>query len=315
MTIIRPKALKEGDKIGIVAPSMHVIDEDAVQQGIKKIKDLNFDVEYGENVFQKYRNTTATPKERAKEVMDFFERRDIKGIVCLIGGDSVVQLLRLIDYRIIRDNPKVFCGMSDITHLHLAFLTRANMMSLHGPDLTFGFGASENKDALNYNVDLFMRCCTVQNAIGKMPAFGEWECWRPGFAEGRLVGGWIGAVAGLAGTKYWPSIDNIILFWEAFGKEPHDIERTFELLKANDFFDKVRGMIVGKLVECEEKTYENLMPSIKELVLEITSNYNIPIIGNVDFGHDLTNMPIPLGMLSRIDSNSSIIEFLEPYVI
>jgi muramoyltetrapeptide carboxypeptidase len=315
MKIVKPRALKYGDKIGIVAPSMHVIDEDAVQRGIKKLEDLKFVVECGDKVFQKYRNTTAFPKERAIEIMTFFERKDIKGIICLIGGDSVAQLLSLIDYNTIKDNPKVFCGMSDITHLHLAFLTRANMMSLHGPDLTFGFGASGNEEALKYNIDLFMRCCTSPSAIGLLPAFEIWECWRPGVAEGNLLGGWIGAVTGLSCTKYWPAMDNIILFWEAIDKEPHEIERSFEILKANNFFDRVNGMIIGKLVDCEEKAYKGLMPSIREVILEITESYDIPIIANVDFGHDLTNMPIPLGMSCRIDADACSIEFLESFVI
>ena len=314
MELVKPYALQTGDKIGIVAPSMHIIDEVAVEKGITTLQELGFRVNIGPTVYTKYRNTTAVPQDRAKEIMEYFLDPETKAIICLIGGDTASQILKLLDYQIIKNNPKIFSGMSDIGHLSLAFLARANMVSIYGLDLTFGFGNSSDEQVTKYNLDLFDRCCTEKEPLGQIPAFSRWECWRPGKAIGRLVGGYLEAVTGLYQTSYWPVLDNIILFWEAFETQPHDIERQFAIAEADGFFNNVAGMIIGKLVGCEERDYEEVLPDIKDLILECTSNYNIPIIANVDFGHDITSIPMPEGILTQINSEKLSIELIEPVV-
>jgi muramoyltetrapeptide carboxypeptidase len=144
MELVKPLALQTGDKIGIVAPSMHIINEEAVANGIAMLQELGFSVEMGPNVHSRYRNTTAAPEDRAGEIMKYFTDPDTKAIICLIGGDTAAQLLKLLDYDKIRNNAKLFSGMSDIGHLNLAFLSKARMVSIYGPDLTFGFGADRN---------------------------------------------------------------------------------------------------------------------------------------------------------------------------
>jgi muramoyltetrapeptide carboxypeptidase len=314
MELIKPLALQTGDKIGIVAPSMHIIDEQAVANGIATLQQLGFRVEMGPTVHSKYRNTTAVAEDRAKEMMKFFTDPDTKAIICLIGGDTAVQLLKLLDYETIRNNPKLFSGMSDIGHLNLALLSRASLVTIYGPDLTFGFGPDRNNPATRYNIDLFLKCCTRPEPVGKMPAFTQWECWRPGKARGRLIGGYFGAISCLYRTSYWPPAEDNILFWEALQTQPHDIERQFTIAEAEGMFEKVTGMVVGKLVGCEEKDYEGMLPDIKEILLEITKEYGFPIIGNADFGHSGIFMPMPEGLLSEIDAEQLSIELVEPVV-
>ena len=314
MELVRPLALQTGDKIGIVAPSMHIVSEEAVANGIATLRELGFRVEMGPTVRSRYRNTTAVPEDRAREIMEFFTDPDTKAIICLIGGDTAAQLLKLLDYETINNNPKLFSGMSDIGHLSLALLTRAGLVNIYGPDLTFGFGADKNNPATRYNIDLFLKCCTRPERPGKMPAFTQWECWRPGRARGRLVGGYLGAITGLYRTRYWPSMENTILFWEAVQTQPHDIERQFTIAEADGVFDTVTGMVVGKLVDCEEKDHEGLLPDVRELVLEITKDYGFPIIGNSDFGHSGTFMSMPEGILAEIDAGQLSIELIEPVV-
>jgi muramoyltetrapeptide carboxypeptidase len=172
MELVKPLALRTGDKIGIVAPSsMHIINEEAVANGIATLQELGFRVEMGPTVRSRYRNTTAVPGERAREMMEFFTDPDTKAIICLIGGDTAAQLLKLLDYETIKHNPKLFSGMSDIGHLNLALLSKAHMVSIYGPDLTFGFGADRNNPATRYNINLFLKCCMDREPPGKLPAF------------------------------------------------------------------------------------------------------------------------------------------------
>jgi muramoyltetrapeptide carboxypeptidase len=317
MELVKPYALQTGDKIGIVAPSMHIVDEQAVENGIVTLQELGFRVELGPTVRSKYRNSTAVPEDRTREIMDFFIDPETKAIICLIGGDTASQILKLLDYKTIRNNPKIFSGMSDIAHLNLALLARAGLVTIYGPDLTFGFGAfgaDRNNPMTRYNVDLFLKCCMGPEPPGKMPAFTQWECWRPGRARGRLLGGYFGAITSLYRTRYWPSMENSILFWEALWTQPHEIARQFTIAEADGMFEKVTGMVVGKLVGCEEKDYEGLLPDIKELILKITKEYGFPIIGNADFGHAGSFMPIPEGILAGIDAEQLSLELVEPVV-
>jgi muramoyltetrapeptide carboxypeptidase len=313
MELVKPLALRTGDKIGIVAPSMHSIDDEAVQNGVTTLQELGFRLEMGPTVHSKYRNNTALADDRAREMMKFFTDPDTKAIICLIGGDTAVQLLKLLDYETIRNNPKLFSGMSDIGHLNLALLSRASLVTIYGPDLTFGFGYPNNP-ATRYNIDLFLRCCTRPEPPGKMPAFTQWECWRPGKARGRLIGGYFGAISLLYRTSYWPSLENTILFWEALETQPHEIERQFTIAEAEGMFENVTGMVVGKLVGCEEKDYEGMLPDIKEILFEITKDYGFPIIANADFGHGGSFMAMPEGILTEIDAEELSIELVEPVV-
>ena len=314
MELVKPYALHTGDRIGIVAPSMHIVDEQAVENGIATLQELGFGVELGPTVRSKYRNSTAIPEDRTREIMNFFIDPETKAIICLIGGDTASQILKLLDYKTIRNNPKIFSGMSDIGHLNLAFLARAGMVSIYGPDLTFGFGADKNELATKYNLNLFMKCCTLKEPLGKIPACTQWECWRPGKARGRLVGGYLGAITHLYLTSYWPAFGETILFWEALETQPHEIERQFTIAEAEGFFNNVTGMVVGKLVNCEEMDYQGSLPDIREILLEITKEYGFPIIGNADFGHSGIFMPMPEGILAQMDAEALSIELIESIV-
>ena len=99
MELVKPFTLQTGDKIGIVAPSMYIFDEEAVNNGIDTLQKLGFRVEVGPTVYSKYRNTTAIPEDRAREIMKYFTDSETKAIICLVGGDTAAQVLKLLDYK------------------------------------------------------------------------------------------------------------------------------------------------------------------------------------------------------------------------
>ena len=129
-----------------------------------------------------------------------------------------------------------------------------------------------------------------------------------------MAGGYLGAITRLYSTSYWPQLEETILFWEALETQPHEIERQFTIAEAEGFFNNITGMVVGKLVNCDEKDYVGELPDIREIILEITNDYNFPIIANADFGHDITGMPMPEGILTQIDADRLSIELIEPVV-
>lgn len=309
----KPKKLEFGDMIAITAPAMYNFSDEQTTCGIKTLENMGFRIILGESVNKRFRNTTGTAEFRIQELESFFLDDEVKAIICLCGGDSAYELIASINYSIIQEHPKIFTGMSDITHLHLAFYSLAGLTGYYGMDLIWGFGVKDSKEKA-YNVDLFKKCCMISKPIGRLPNFSEWEVWRHGSATGQLVGGWISAIFSLRDTKYYPNFPKCIWFAEFYGIEPHQVRQNLVIMAASGFFDNVRGVIIGKIIDCEEKEYQGEMESIKEIIVEITEKYGIPIIANVDFGHGDTNMPLFQGMNATINTSDKSIEILESYV-
>lgn len=314
MKLNKPARLQNGDTVAVVAPSMFSTDEKAISRGIERLQDVGLNVKKGNTLKLSKNYMAGSDEERARDLMRMFLDPDVKGIICLMGGSVSNRILERLDYKIIGENPKIFTGMSDITNLHLAFLSRANMVSLHQIDLLFHFGGKKGNPAIDYSIDLFSNVTRIPKPLGKIPPYGEWETWRHGLCEGRLVGGWLPAIASLVNTKYWPRFHKIILFWEAINLEIHEISRILMGLRLSGVFQNVCGMMVGQTPHCEEKEYKGLEPTIREIVTEITKPYDFPIMGNVDFGHANQNIPLPEGIRARMDASNLSISLIESMV-
>src|SRR5436190_2202673 len=130
---IKPHHLNYGDTIGIIAPASAPPDPEAIDRSIKVLKRLGFETKLGSNVRKRRGFLAGSDHERASDLMKMFKDRRVNAILCVRGGYGSGRLLPLLDYRAIRANPKIFIGYSDITSLHCAFLTRANLVSFHGP--------------------------------------------------------------------------------------------------------------------------------------------------------------------------------------
>lgn len=313
MKLIKPKSLSEGDTIGIVAPSFFIEKEAEFRLGVSNLEEMGFKIKYGKHVFTKYRNTTGLSKDRADDIMSMFTDNEVKGIIASDGGCTAIEVLDKLDYKTISQNPKVFSGFSDIAHLNLAFFANSKLSTLYGLDIINGFGVEKSSEVYNYNVDFFMKLVTGTEIIGVLPKFSQWESWRDGIASGHLVGGWIDAVANMTHISALLDFDNIILFWESIDLQPHNLNMLLNAMKVSGLFNKVRGMIIGNFVDCEEKEYWDCTPTVKQIVLEVTESMNIPILANVDFGHSVRHLSLPQGLTASIDSNSGIINIKESY--
>lgn len=313
MKLNKPKPLSKGDTIGVVAPSFFIENEANFKRGVEYIENMGYKVKYGKHVFSKYRNTTATPSERAEDIMSMFSDKDVGAVVASDGGCTAIELLDKLDYGIISNNPKIFSGFSDIGHLNLALLAKSNLPTLYGLDVINGFGEKTKNDISDYNIRLFRKLSTSRESVKLLPKLNKWENWRGGKAQGYLVGGWIDSILSLADTPYFPYFDDIILFWEAIDLQPHNLNIFLNSLKISSLFKNIRGMIVGNFVNCEEKEYWDCTPTIKQIVLEATESTGIPILANVDFGHTGKHLSIPEGILSSMDSDQGHIEIKESY--
>ena len=320
MKVIKPSKLLIGDTIGIIAPSLPVLPKfrKNYERGKKILTDMGFKIKEGKTIGLQRWWAAGTPKEQAEDINNMFADKNIKAIMAHTGGHSAITVLEQIDYRLVKDNPKPFIGMSDITVFHLAFLAKCNLVGFHMDDVTFGLGwnwKKEEKHLEKFDRDVFINLLTQKNPLGEIKPLTKWEGWRSGKAEGQLIGGNLHLINWQLATPYFPSLvyfDGAILFWEDVGEHLYDIARSLYQLKYAGILKRISGMLVGKLSHLEKSEDKGIVePSAKEMTLEIVKDYDFPILANMDFGHYTVNIPMPLGVRARFDGtnkNFSIIE-------
>jgi muramoyltetrapeptide carboxypeptidase len=322
-TLLKPPRLHPGDTIGIVAPSLPVLPswQDAYTTGKHVLQSLGFQVKEGRTIGLRRWWSAGTSTDQADDINAMFADHDVHAIVAFTGGFSAMPVLDLLDYEIIRQHPKPFLGMSDITLYHWAMYTKCGLVGFHANDVLDGFGQhflalqTEQQAQL---ADLYLRALTMPQAIGMLTPLSSWECWRAGSADGQLIGGNLKRFAALAGTAYFPPLsafDGALLFWEEIGETLYDIALDLYKLKHIGLFERIAGMVIGKLVWVNEYFPEVAHPSPREAVLEVLKEYDFPILAEVDFGHNMAMLPMPIGLHARIDASTHTLKILEAAVV
>ncbi len=307
--------LKEGDTIGIIAPSCPVIGtdlEENCKRGLEEITKMGFNYKEGKTIHLKKWHFAGSDRERARDINDMFKDKNIKAIVCAVGGTGADRILGLLDYGMIKKNPKPFMGISDPTMLISALFQLSNVPAIYGPDVCFGFGGEKSEEQRTWEHSMIKQILTSQKPLGKISHLTKWNKIKGGVGKGYLVGGHLGLYNRLKGTKYFADIINKpkIFFWETTGKYSN-IDRDLENLIQYGFFKNVEGMVIGKFSLMEKETEYADMPAIEKIISEKFKQYKFPIISNADFGHCTPNIPIPYGKLSSINGNKLEFQIIE----
>ncbi|MCI0635605.1 MAG: LD-carboxypeptidase [Actinobacteria bacterium] len=240
---------------------------------------------------------------------------EVRAILALTGGRMALSYLDLIDYDAVRADPKPLLGFSDISTLHLALHARTGLVSLHSELVTYGFGEwSECDDTRRRELeDVYLRVLTSDEAPGVLPPGRRWECWRPGRAQGSLIGGLLNRLVRVQATPYALSperFDGAVLFWEEVGTSTSAVWNDLHVLRYAGVFDRIAGMVVG----ATEMELTEGGPTFREVVLDVLGDRDIPVLGNVDIGHDGPNVPMPLGVRAEVDADAVSLSLLEPAV-
>ncbi|MAG48067.1 LD-carboxypeptidase [archaeon] len=339
MELIKPRELKEGDTIGIISPSAGAatIYPHRLDNAIKFLKKEGYNVKEFSKTRKNNDWESAPAKERAKDIMDAFLDKEVKAIICTIGGEVANQTLEYLDFEKIKQNPKIFCGYSDISVLHYAFNVKSNLVTFYGPCIMTQFG--EFPRPIEYTLEYFKKAVCSINPIGEIKASEEWtdelldwgkklDLTRPrnmnknkgwtwlkeGKVSGESIGGCISSIMHLRGTEYWPNYKNKIFFWEIPEGQKFDegeplstVDSYLEDLRLSGVFNEISGMIVGRPFKYSSENYEKL----KKKILERTENYNFPILFGIDIGHTDPQITIPLGVNVIINSNENKFEIIE----
>jgi muramoyltetrapeptide carboxypeptidase len=302
--MIMPDKLKKGDTIGVVAPSNPIIDENIEE--VKKAKEIvesnGFKVKFSKNLFSNTNGYSATAKEKAEDINEMFANKDIKMIWCAKGGNNSNSVFEYLDYDIIKDNPKIICGYSDITSLTNIINEKTGLVTFSGTN--FKTIATDETD-YSYN-EAIKRFVEGSLEFGKEET--GYKTVKQGQAEGKLIGGNLSLTTQLVSGKYKINFQDKILFIEELGFEanPVLVSNNLYFMKQNGVFDKIKGLWIGN--------YEHESGvSLEKIVLDVLDGeYNFPIIKSNNFGHIETKTVIPIGVMAKIDTTKDIkIELLE----
>lgn len=313
MKLITPRRLQKSDTIGVVTPSEPVLDEkrERYKKGIADLTGKGFEIVTGKYVLSNPDNyVAANDQERAEDLNNMFGNPKVIAILCTTGGFNSNGMLPYLNYDLIKRNPKIFVGLSDSTALINAIHKKTGLVTFHGPSVMSDYG----KGIQPYTEKYFERAVMQQEPIGKIEEFSTWEVLKEGKAEGRLIGGNLSVLQLMIGTEYEPTWDDSIFFWEEISAEPHVIEHRLRQLQQRGVFDKIKGMIVGRCVDCDMKHFKR-KTTIQEVVNKVSESHNFPILYNVDIGHTREKITIPLGVRGYIDTSKREFSILERAVI
>ena len=302
----QPKALKPGDTIAVVAPASPLASRKVFDGGIAVLNRMGFRTRFDDRIFQSRRYLAGHDADRADELTLAIKDASVQAIIALRGGYGCARLIPLLDERDIRENCKIFMGFSDLTTLHLLF-NKCGWITFHGPmaasNSLYDISAEYEKHLVSLWTDPGYRAVFRSSNL---------ESLSPGKAEGVLTGGCLSLITASLGTSYEIQTKDAILFFEDTGEPPYRIDRMITQLRLAGKLDSAAGLLMGDFFDCEGPRGKY---SIKDVLRDVLSGLNIPILMNFPAGHADNNWVLPLGVRTRIDADARALHFLEPAVL
>jgi muramoyltetrapeptide carboxypeptidase len=293
--MIIPNKLKKGDTIGVIAPSSPIIGENVeeIKKAKEIIENLGFKVKFSKNLFSNSNGYSATAIEKAEDINEMFADTVVKMIWCAKGGENSNTTFEYINYELIKQNPKIICGYSDITSLTNMITEKTGLVTFSGTN--FKTVATDETDySLKEAIKRFR-----QGDLDLGTPLDKYLTIRSGIAEGELIGGNLSLMRALTAGKYSVSFKNKILFLEELGFEtdPALVSNYLYYMKQNNVFDEIRGLWIGNY------THESEI-HLEDIVLDtIRDEYRFPIIKSENFGHIEKKTVIPIGTKAQIDTS------------
>lgn len=317
--LLRPKALRAGDTVGLITPSSYVSDPDRLALAERTARYFDLVPKFGNNVRKRDGYLGGTIEDRLEDLHAMFRDPDVKAVFAIRGGYGASQLLDRIDYDLLRANPKIFLGYSDITALHLAIQKRAGLVTFHGPIVLSRFTPFTQtyfRKAL-FETDPIGRVTNPPDSDPLRPAH-TLRTVRPGSARGPLIGGNLTLVATTMGTPFEIETAGRILFVEDVDEEPYSIDRMLTQLRLAGKLDAAAGLIFGECHDCQPRefkpSYESTL-SVGEVVDDILGRLRIPVLSGLTIGHTDDQVTLPLGVMAQLDADKGELVIEESGVV
>lgn len=299
-----PDKLKKGDTVAIIAPSSPVTIEQA--DACKKfVEEMGYKVKMGKCTYQSLHGYSAgLGKSRAEDINEMFGDKEVKAIWCIRGGDTSSHTMDKLDFEMIKNNPKIFVGYSDVTNMNVNFNQKCGFVTFHGPMVKSNmlndydeFTRTSFEKALNMDDEILL-----ENPQGE-----EFQVMVEGRAQGAIVGGNLSLLVSMIGTPYEVDTKDKILFIEDVEENVRRLDRMMYQLKYSNKLKDSAGIIFGDFTDCvNEKDSEY---TVVEMLKDVLADYNKPVMYNIKSGHCFPMSTIPLGANCTIDTRTKSIKF------
>lgn len=309
LTKIKPLALRPGDTVAISSPAGAVWDENQIEKFSDILKSFGFKVVIGKTLKEKFGYFAGSDELRASEINELFANKTIRGIFCMKGGWGCARILNKIDYKIIKENPKVIIGFSDITALLVAITAKTGLITFHGPVGNSGWNEF-TKNVFSNVVMTIKQFSFPENPIGEDKIYTI----NPGKVSGELVGGNLTVLSSLIGSNYLPNWKNKILFLEEAKEEPYSIDRMLTQLKLSGVLDSISGFVFGKCAKCLAEEPLKAF-TFHEVILQHIKPLKIPAYYGAMIGHIENKLTVPLGINATMDADKGTISLDEICVL
>jgi muramoyltetrapeptide carboxypeptidase len=304
---MRAKRLRPGDTIGIVAPASPY-DSAKTERALGNLAAMGYKVKVGASVYKNRGYLAGSDEMRAEDINRMFAEDEVDAIFCLRGGYGSQRLIDLIDYKLIRKNPKIFMGYSDITALLISIYQECGLITFHGPivgDFTGGLNKA-TKAAM-------LKMLESTEAVGELENPDTPEVVCEGKARGELVGGNLSIIAASLGTPYEINTKGRILLLEDVNEEPYSIDRMLNQLRLGGKFRDAAGIVLGDWGNALPEEPERSL-TLEEVLHDMFHNIGKPVLQGYKIGHCKPNITVPIGAEAEIDTCSRTLRILEPAV-
>lgn len=289
---MKPPALRPGDMIGIVAPASNVKKAD-LEAGCAALQRVGYRTFYFDSILDQDLYFAGSVERRTRELQEMFARDDVRAIVCARGGYGANYLLHELNFEKIKSHPKIFVGYSDHTALLTYFTDACNFVTFHGPMVAKDWNHEESVDLFSWQAAL------SGTTPWDVPLNAEVSALADGEAEGILYGGCLSILVASLGTPYEIKTAGTILYLEDVAAKPYQIDRMLMQLKLGGFFDQVRGIVFGEMLDCTQTTNQGY--TLQEVVIRIVSDLGVPVAYGVRSGHVTSrNITLPFGVRARL---------------
>lgn len=300
--MLKGAALTSTSTLGIITPSSC---EDAaiIDSYLIGFSKLGFKIKLGKHIYSKNTLFAGTDIERATDINSMFADKTVDGIICLRGGYGAIRTLPYIDNQIIKNNPKFFCGFSDITIL-LNYFAKLGLITFHGPLAKSNFADPQTLNS-------FIALSTLKNHSFSydLNSLSNIKYINETAFTGKVVGGNLSVICSSIGTPYQIDTTDSILLIEDLDEEAYVIDRMLTQLKLAGFFKKCNGIIVGYLSNAQNYFSDSSTYILEQTVTNCLQELNIPIILGFPFGHNYPNLTIPIGCTCEYSDNIKSLSF------
>lgn len=312
ITVKKALRLTIGDKVGLIAPAGQV-SEERITKAHSRLQDYGLSVKEGRFIRAKYGYLAGTDAQRLEDFHEMYKDESVKAIWCIRGGYGCTRLLDRIDFKLIKKNPKILIGFSDITALLNAIFQKTGLIGFHGPV------ASSNDNPYTRKIlrELIMfprDGVSITPYIDEHSTYEAFTTLKGGKASGRAVGGNLSLLSAMTGTLYEIDFEDRIVFIEDVGEEPYRLDRMLTQLLCSGKLKKAKGIALGQFRGCDPDDPERSL-SLMQVFADRLGDIACPVASGFNFGHIDHNFTFPIGGQVRLDFDSGKVDFLEKMVL